>query len=60
MKYFKFWIKDTFKISIDGKIKEIKLLVGSNISKEAGADFFVLKSRSITHVRQFYHIFYLS
>lgn len=38
MKYFKFWIKETFKISIDGKIKEIKLLVGSNISKKAATD----------------------
>ncbi|OAD24078.1 transmembrane prediction [Candidatus Thiomargarita nelsonii] len=38
MKYFKFWVKESFQISIAGKTQEIKLLSGSNESKNAAIE----------------------
>ena len=34
MKYFKYWVKETFQISIDGNPKNICILSGSNTSRE--------------------------
>ncbi|PID58799.1 hypothetical protein CSB45_02020 [candidate division KSB3 bacterium] len=38
MKYFKFWIKEAYKIKINGATKHINILAGSNISKEDARD----------------------
>lgn len=38
MKYFKYWAHETFKISIGGQLENIKLLAGSNISRQAAIE----------------------
>ena len=34
MKYFKYWVEKPFQISIDNRIENIKILSGSNLSKD--------------------------
>ena len=38
MKYFKYWVKESFEIDIDGAIEAINILSGSNISKDDARD----------------------
>ncbi len=47
MKYFKFWAKEEFQINIDGNIENIKILSGSNTSKQAAIQEAKLKSKLI-------------
>jgi hypothetical protein len=47
MKYFRYWTEETFNISIDSNIEEIKLLVGSNISKEEASKDASIQAKKI-------------
>ena len=38
MKYFKYWVKEDFKIKIDGNIETINILSGSNESKRSASE----------------------
>lgn len=38
MKYFNYWVKESFQIKIDGNLKIIDILSGSNESKEAAGE----------------------
>tara|TARA_Y100000780_G_scaffold168675_1_gene153819 strand:- start:273 stop:1076 length:804 start_codon:yes stop_codon:yes gene_type:complete len=47
VKYFKYWVKETHRIRVAGQPEEIKLLVGSNESKEAASAQALLRARDI-------------
>lgn len=47
MKYFRFWVEEKVKISIDQRLEEIKLVVGSNLSKEAAAKDALIQAKKI-------------
>jgi hypothetical protein len=47
MKYFKFWIKESFKINVDGEMKEINLIVGSNESKADASELAKMRAKNI-------------
>ena len=47
MKYFQYWIEEKFKITIDNKTEEIKILTGSNTSKEAAAKDASIQAQKI-------------
>ncbi len=34
MKYFRYWVKESFQIHVNGKLQEISILSGSNESRE--------------------------
>ncbi|SMF46665.1 hypothetical protein SAMN02745866_02986 [Alteromonadaceae bacterium Bs31] len=47
MKYFQYWIEDKHSIRIDGQLKEIKLLVGSNSSIDDAKHEALLRAKEI-------------
>jgi hypothetical protein len=47
MKYFKYWVEDKHSIRIDGQLKEIKLVVGSNSSVNDARNKALLKAKEI-------------
>lgn len=47
MKYFKYWVEDKHRITIDGQRKEISLLTGSNDSIGAAKKEALLKAQKI-------------
>ena len=47
MKYFKFWTKESVKITVDGEVKEIHLIVGSNESKADAAECAKMRAKII-------------
>jgi hypothetical protein len=34
MRYFRYWVKESFQIQVNGNLKDISILSGSNESKE--------------------------